>query len=171
MTIKYVIGAIIAMLISSSQMAAASSEFTGDNFEASQSNRPPINPDFDPDYSCLFDTYQAKCIPGSEQECPEGLGGSNDDQTCVPDHDKCPEGYHSSEADETGQCIENQGELGCEYDDMILTQNENTGGDICIEFKIECERNENHRLCNGEERTDGIKICDQPDHPAYRFCN
>jgi hypothetical protein len=48
-----------------------------------QADRPAINPDFAPDYSCLFDIYQAKCIPSSEQECPEGLGGNNDDETCV----------------------------------------------------------------------------------------
>jgi hypothetical protein len=40
----------------------------------SKQNRPAINPDFDPDRSCLFDVFQLKCIPGSEQDCPEGFG-------------------------------------------------------------------------------------------------
>lgn len=151
------------------------SEFTGDNFKARQDDRPAINPDFDPDESCLFDTYQARCIPGSDQECPEGLGGSNDDQTCVPEHDRCPEGYHSTQDDETGQCHPNddegEGVGGCEYEGMILTQSENTGGDICIDYKIDCNLNEDHVLCNGVERTDGLQICYEPDHPAYKFCN
>ena len=60
--------------------------YSEDGYLILQDNRPAINPDFDPDYSCLFDTYQVKCIPGSEQECPEGLGGNNDDETCVPEH-------------------------------------------------------------------------------------
>ena len=24
-------------------------------------------------------------------------------------------------------------------------------------------------LCNGQERSDGILVCDQPDHPGYKF--
>lgn len=39
----------------------------------SQRNRPTINPDFDLDYSCLFDVYQVQCTPGSAQECPENF--------------------------------------------------------------------------------------------------
>jgi hypothetical protein len=52
------------------------SGFDGEDFKAGQHVRPPINPDFDPDYSCLFDVYQVQCIPGSEQECPEGFGNN-----------------------------------------------------------------------------------------------
>jgi hypothetical protein len=46
---------------------------------------------------------------------------------------------------------------------MILTQSENTGGDICVDYKVNCDLNEDHKLCNGEERTDGITVCDQPE--------
>jgi hypothetical protein len=38
--------------------------------DMNKGNRPAINEEFDPDYSCLFDTFQLKCIPGSNQECP-----------------------------------------------------------------------------------------------------
>lgn len=26
-------------------------------------------------------------------------------------------------------------------------------------------------VCNGQARTDGITICDQPEHPGYKYCN
>ena len=82
MTLKYVvIGTIIATLLGSAQIATASSDFAGDNFKAYKPDRPAINPDFSPDESCLFDVYQLRCIPGAEQECPEGLG-TNEDYTC-----------------------------------------------------------------------------------------
>ena len=75
-----------------------------------KSNRPPTNPDFNPDYSCLFDVFQLKCIPGSQQECPEGFS-AGDPETCFAEtfingkwEWECPEGYHSVEDDETGQC-------------------------------------------------------------------
>ena len=88
-------------------VAVASTGFTGEDFKAGHHARPPINPDFDPDYSCLFDVYQEQCIPGSEQECPENFG-NNDDSTCFPLDENgdwvCPESYHSIEDDETGQC-------------------------------------------------------------------
>ena len=35
---------------------------------------------------------------------------------------------------------------------------------------MDCDLNENNPLCNGEERTDGITVCDKPDHPGYKFC-
>ena len=50
-------------------------------------------------------------------------------------------------------------------------KSEYTGADICREYAIDCDLNEDHPLCNGEERTDGIKVCDEPDHPGYKFCN
>jgi hypothetical protein len=61
------------------------------------------NPFFAPDYTCLFDAYQLHCIPGENQECPEGFG-ANEDETCFPSHDDCPVGYHGIDEDETGQC-------------------------------------------------------------------
>ena len=34
----------------------------------------------------------------------------------------CREGYHSSYGDETGQCYPNEGDSGCESENMILTE-------------------------------------------------
>jgi hypothetical protein len=133
-TINYVvIGVIIATLLSStSTVALASTGFTGDDFKAGQSQRPPINPDFDPDESCLFDVYQEQCIPGAEQECPENFG-NNDDATCFPktlaDGEwkwRCPDGYHNEDGDETGQCYPN--DEGC----------------YCIEY---CDENPERNVC------------------------
>lgn len=152
------------MIVSSTQYVFASEDISTMN----QGNRPPINPDFDPDESCLFDVFQLKCVPGSQQECPEGFGAADPDN-CFPMIGEngtwaCPDGYHSVEDDETGQCYSN--DEGCEYDDMIFTEDK-TG---CVEYKISCDVNPNHPLCNGEERTDGIKVCDEPDHPGYKYC-
>jgi hypothetical protein len=104
-----------------------------------KSNRPAINEDFDPDRSCMFDAYQLKCIPGAEQECPEGFG-NNDDSTCFFFHKEgCPEGYHSTDKDETGQCYSN--EEGCNayatingtrHDYVLLTDRPGKG-DICAD--------------------------------------
>ena len=73
-----------------------------------QSGRPAVNQDFNPDRSCMFDAFQLKCIPGADQECPDGFG-NNDDSTCFFLHTQgCPEGYHSTDNDETGQCYSNK---------------------------------------------------------------
>jgi hypothetical protein len=56
------------------------------DFLANQRDGPAINPDFDPDYSCLFDTYQDKCVPGSAQDCQDIGFGNNKDYTCVRYH-------------------------------------------------------------------------------------
>ena len=77
----------------------------------------------------------------------------------------CLEGYHSNEDDETGLCYDN--DLGCQHDYLIFNNDKTS----CIEYKVQCEYNRDHPLCNGVERTDGIKVCDQPDHPGYKFCN
>jgi hypothetical protein len=82
---------------------------------------------------------------------------------------ECPEGFHSTEDDESGLCYTNVG--GCEYEGMVMTEIKTGNGDACLEYQIDCDINENHLLCNGEERTDGIKVCDQPDHPGYKYCN
>ena len=52
----------------------ASEDITSHN----KMNRPAINPDFDPDESRNFDVEQPKCIPGSEQDRPEGFGENED---------------------------------------------------------------------------------------------
>jgi hypothetical protein len=143
-----------------------SSVFASD-FEPCQRNREAINPDFSPDQSCLFDTYQDKCVPGSQQKCPEGFG-NNEDYTCVPLHERCPEGYHSEDDDETGQCYPNS--EGCSTDEYLLTDDTVDGRDVCVKYRIDCDLNQDHPLCNGQERSDGLLICDQPDHPGYKFC-
>ena len=75
--------------------------------DMNKGNRPAINEDFDPDQSCLFDVFQLKCVPGSQQECPEGFG-SAESEDCFPEHrDGCPEGYHGTDNDETAQCYPN----------------------------------------------------------------
>jgi hypothetical protein len=104
-----------------------------------KSDRPTINEDFNPDSSCMFDAYQFRCIPGANQECPEGFG-NNDDSTCFFLHKEgCPEGYHSTDNDETGQCYSN--EEGCNayatingtrYDYILLTDRPGKG-DICAD--------------------------------------
>jgi hypothetical protein len=114
MTLKYVIiGAIVMTLLAlsvNSVVATIARDLTEKEKESGfynekgyansvQSTRPPINPDFSPDKSCLFDVYQLKCIHDSEQECPEDFG-RNEDATCFPLIDngewECPEGYHTS---------------------------------------------------------------------------
>jgi hypothetical protein len=64
-----------------------------------------------------------KCIPGSEQVCPEGFG-TNDDETCFSYEywEGCPKGYHDREYDETGQCYPNKD--GCEWDSYIMLERE-----------------------------------------------
>ena len=80
----------------------------------------------------------------------------------------CPEDYHGIEDDETGQCYSD--DIECP-EGTIMKEFDRAEGHGCSEYKINCDLNENHPLCNGEERTDGIKVCDQPDHPGYKFCN
>ena len=125
-----------------------------------------------PDESCLeLDVSQIKCLPfpnmndTAPAQCPEGFS-TNEDDRCFPTHrGGCPEGYHSTEDDETGQCYPNKD--GCENETDILTED----GKNCLIYKLDCDLNEDHPLCNGVERTDGVNVCDEPDHPGYKFCN
>jgi hypothetical protein len=148
----------------------AGADATNGEFSSSiKANRPAINPDFAPDESCLFDVFQLKRVPGSQQECPEGFGHADPDN-CYPQFGPggtwaCPEGSHGVEDDETSQCYPDG--VPCP-DDMIMTEDDDRG---CVEYRISCDANPNHPLCNGEERSDGIMVCDQPDHPGYKFCN
>lgn len=57
--------------------------YTEEGYLLGKSNRPAINPDLDVDEDCKFDSYQIKCQPGSEQECP-WRPGTNEDDSCVP---------------------------------------------------------------------------------------
>lgn len=93
----------------SSESESESGFFTERGFVVQpQSGRPAVNQDFNPDRDCMFDAFQLKCIPGADQECPDGFG-NNDDSTCFFLHTQgCPEGYHSTDNDETGQCYSNK---------------------------------------------------------------
>lgn len=94
--------------------------YNEEGYLSAKHTRPPINPDFDPDESCKFDSFQIRCQPGSEQECPWGPG-TNEDGSCVLDIE-CPDGYNIADDDETGQCIPNE---ICEgYDEYILIEKE-----------------------------------------------
>jgi hypothetical protein len=125
-------------------------------------DRPAINPDFAPDESCLFDIFQDKCAPGSQQECPEDFG-TNEDLNCVPQindgHRMCPDGYHTSDGDETGQCYPNSN--GCS--DANLTSEDRTS-------------NFNFILLTGDDSPNPYDTCadprslcvDQPDHSGCK---
>ena len=125
---------------SSSESESESGFFTERGFVVqSQSDRPAVNQDFNPDRSCMFDAFQLKCIPGADQECPEGFG-NNDDSTCFFIHKQgCPEGYHSTDNDETGQCYSNK--EGCNAyatingtrNDYVLLTDRPGKGDICAD--------------------------------------
>jgi hypothetical protein len=81
------------------------------------------------------------------------------------------EGYHSVEDDETGLCYPNDEECP---DNMIFEEakiEEDDFSDSCLVYKWDCDLNEDHPLCNGEIRIDGVNVCDEPDHPVYKFCN
>ncbi len=161
MTIKYVIiiGAIIAVLLGSVQIAAATSISWGD--------RPAINPDFAPDESCLFDVAQDKCDPGTEGKCPEGFG-RNEDGLCNPrklvDGEwkwLCPDGYHEAWEDETGQCYPN--DEGCIDDGNFLVEIEDENrNDLCAPL---------YTICNEEEARNEdycIEYCEK--HPEEFVC-
>jgi hypothetical protein len=120
--------------------------YNEDGYVILERDRPAINPNFNPDYSCLFDVYQLKCIPGSEQECPKNFG-NNEDSTYFP-LDRygdwtCPDGYHSVDDDETGQCYRN--EEGCEYEGMMLLTDRPGKGDRCASIDSICSY-ENHTV-------------------------
>ena len=108
------------------------------------------NPFFDPDYSCLFDTYQLHCIPGENQECPEGFG-NNEDDTCFAQTKingtwewECPDGYHSIESDETGQCYPDTEPC---YPGQVRNQTD-PNDSSCKDERIVCdERNYNRTGC------------------------
>lgn len=121
-----------------------------------QGNRPAINPEFDPDESCLFDVFQLKCVPGSQQECPESFA-SAEPENCYPKHSEgCPEGYHGTDDDETGQCYPNS--EGCKgYTikdgirfDYVLLEDRPDKGDRCAKITYLCHES------------------DTPDHPACK---
>jgi hypothetical protein len=136
----------------------------------------------------MFDAYQLKCIPGAEQDCHEAGFGNNDDSTCFPYEviiGGCSDGYHSTDDDETGQCYPN--EEGCLNDYILLTDRPDKG-DRCAEmnyecnseslqrfscspeFKINCEDNQKHYLCNGQRGINGTIYCDLLPHNVTSMC-
>jgi hypothetical protein len=148
----------LGLLISAEVIATVSE----DTFQSVRSQRPAINPNFDPDYSCLFDITQLKCIPGSEQKCPDNFK-TNDDDRCIPLNEsgdwECPEGYHYVDEDESGQCYPNsegcgdnepfvliEGKYGdrCAILYFICDEVEHKGEDYCIDY---CEENPNRFAC------------------------
>jgi hypothetical protein len=84
--------------------------------------RPAVNPDFDPVESCDL-KWELKCIPGTEQDCPEGYNNF-EVNVCTPIG--CPEGYHDYFEDEDAACYSNEQE--CKYD-LVLAKDEY--GDSC----------------------------------------
>lgn len=164
MTLKsyVIIGVIIATFLApsvNSDIATIARDLTENERESgfynengyaisSQSARLPINPDFSPDESCLFDAYQLKCIPGSEQVCPADFG-SNEDATCFPLIDNgewgCPDGYHTRDDDESGQCYSN--ELGCEWPGYVFLKGGEDGeGDRCAVLYLICGTDKEERF-------------------------
>jgi hypothetical protein len=110
--------------------------------------RGPINPNFAPDESCDINAYQLKCIPGSEQDCPDGFG-QNEDYVCAP-IGPCPDDYHGEDDDETGQCYPDS--EGCSNDEYyILREREDGKGKTCSAL---------YYLCSDSS--------DDRDHPACK---
>lgn len=112
-----------------------------------------VNPNFAPDYTCLFDAYQLHCIQGEDQDCYDIEGfGNNEDDRCFPmsmGEWKCPEGYHGTDDDESGQCYPN--DEGCEYDDYVLLTDRPDGRhDRCAYLGYICQEggeNSDHPEC------------------------
>jgi hypothetical protein len=199
MTLKYVI--MIGIIATALLMPDVTNAFASDNeprhlfteeeresgfynengYVKGQSNRPPINPEFDPDYDCLFDVFQLKCIPGSTQECPEPQFGRNDDETCFPKtlvngewECECPEGYHSREDDETGQCYPDS--EGCEWDGYAMIEREDGEGNTCRTLYSLCHTEKGRDVPECEEwreernNDDTIENDIPPDGVGY-FCD
>jgi hypothetical protein len=111
--------------------------YTEGGFPKYNKDRPAINPDFAPDEDCNL-VYELKCLPGTEQECPEGYNGG-DDNSCSPK--ECQEGYHYEDEDETGLCYPN--DEGCgDYGPYVLI--EGKYGDRCALLYFICDEAE-HR--------------------------
>jgi hypothetical protein len=134
-----------------------------------------VRPDFEPHESCLFDAFQLKYIPGSQQECPRPQFSQNEDYTCFPNtlingewEWECPEDYHWTEDDETGQCY--QDAEGCRWDNYMLESEDGEGnscralynicdheehreGDYCLEY---CEEYPDGLTCKPEQENDNF---------------
>jgi hypothetical protein len=98
--------------------------FYSDDGYPKQTDRPAINSDFDPDENC-DPKWELKCIPGSQQDCPEGF---NNGEMNVCTLIGCPDGYHNISEDEDNICYSN--EIDCP-NNWILVKNEY--GETCKE--------------------------------------
>jgi hypothetical protein len=125
----------LLLLIIPSSVFAVEPEKEGlfrDHLIQPQKNRIAINENFAPDESCMFDAYQLKCVPGAEQECPEGFA-QNEDPTCWFEHDICPEGYLTVDDDETGKCYN---DVSCV--DSYLVTNDTRFNYVFLEDERRC---------------------------------
>jgi hypothetical protein len=135
---------VVVLLLVPSTALAGSSDFIEEgggvkNTEA----RPAINPDFAPDDDCSIE-HELKCIPGAEQECPEGFN-PNEDNICGLDD--CLEGYVVADEDESGLCITyEECESGFHADNNY----------ILIKDDGRCAL--------------GYFVCDDPDHRDENYC-
>ncbi len=91
-------------LISENDSSSKDSDATENQNLDGELNPSSGSPNTQPDGDCLFDPSLPKCTPDENGNCPEGFS-MNEDEQCVPFHDRCPEGYHSHEDDESGRCI------------------------------------------------------------------
>ena len=156
---------VIILLIPTASVFATSSEsefFDEDGNVLYTDNRPAINEDFAPDYSCLFDAFQLKCVPGSAQECPRPEFGNNEDNTCWSKTfingewvRNCPDGYHTTDGDETGQCYPNDEECPNHFF-LVPDPDPEDDGDRCARPAYYCPEHPDHPKCEDfiENRTD-----------------
>jgi hypothetical protein len=125
-------------------------------------DRPVVNPAFDPDEDCNL-AYELKCLPGAEQECPEGWD-NGEDNVCSPDG--CEEGYVEADEEEHGLCnityeecesgsyadndyILIKDDSRCALGYFVCIEPEHREKDYCIEY---CDENPEKDACDSQER-------------------
>jgi hypothetical protein len=127
-----------------------------------ENDRSAINPAFDPDEDCNF-AYELHCVPGTEQECPEGWD-NGEDNVCSPDG--CEEGYVEADEEEHGPCnityeecesgsyadndyILIKDDSRCALGYFVCIEPEHREKDYCIEY---CDENPEKDACDSQER-------------------
>jgi hypothetical protein len=155
-SILFIFSMILLIPISTVLASSNSRDDLGAFATGSKSDRPPINSDFAPDESCWFDVNQLKCVPGSQQECPEGFE-INEDRQCHPTGD-CPEDYMTIDDDESGQCYPSS-EADCNNDnyliksssgerfDYVFIEDKNGEEDYCANPAYLCDDESSHEIC------------------------
>ena len=144
--LTFLVGALLPNAYASEGISEEEKEsgfYNENGFPKYTHDRPAINPDFAPDEDCNI-AYELKCVPGTDQKCPEGYNGG-DDNVCSPK--ECQEGYHEEEDDETGLCYPD--DEGCSQDDYVLVEREDGKGMICAYF---------------------YSICDEAEHSSKEYC-